>query len=166
MQTFLTSTSTNHAFAVTAKQLDNKRLNKQALEAWQIMMTNLKLDPQGNHREPRGWVNHPAAKMWRGCEVVLGQYIEWMCAEWVDRGFKTTIGQKAADTLRTAIDRGVVSPGIVLPAWLVDAERFAVVASTHRVALLSKNYEWYSQFGWAEDTGVRPESYDYVWNES
>jgi hypothetical protein len=89
MQTFITHADTN--FSLTAQELDNKRLNKQALEAWQIMMTNLKLDPEGNHREPKGWYNHPAVKLWRGHESVLFEYICAMTMEWVRRGFKTTI---------------------------------------------------------------------------
>lgn len=163
MQTFITSTLFNHAFALTAKQLDNKRLNKQALEAWQIMMTNLKLDPEGNHREPKGWYNHPATQMWRGYEVVLGQYIDWMCEEWRDRGYKTTIDVKAKATLQVALDRGLVSPVPVLPVWVDDVDRFEALASSHRTALLCKNYEWYTQFGWAEDPGHQPENYEYVW---
>ena len=63
MQTFVPLTSTVDDIA---KVLDNKRLNKQALEGWQILMTLLELDPQGNHRVPKGWYNHPAVKMWRG----------------------------------------------------------------------------------------------------
>ncbi|CAB5219066.1 hypothetical protein UFOVP221_22 [uncultured Caudovirales phage] len=163
MQTFITSTNGRYAFATTAHQLDNKRLNKQALEAWQIMMTNLKLDPEGNHREPKGWYNHPATKMWRGHEVVLCQYIDWMCEEWRERGYKTTIDVKANATLKVAIDRGLVSPTPVAPPWLEDSVRAEALASSHRTALLCKNYEWYSQFDWAEDTGTCPEGYEYVW---
>lgn len=163
MQTFITSTNGGLAFRITAEELDNKRLNKQALEAWQIMMTNLRLDPQGNYREPRGWYNHPATKMWRGHEVVLGQYIDWMAGEWRRRGFKTTIDTKANQTLEVARNSGLLVGNQYTIPWIEDTAKFEALASSHRTALLSKNYEWYSQFGWEEDKGAAPESYEYVW---
>lgn len=159
MQTFMTSAT----YANTASTLDRLRLNKQALEGWQIMMTNLKLDPQGNHREPRGWYNHPAVKMWRGYEVALSEYVVAMCDEWRSRGYNTTIADKALATIEKAISLGLVSGEYVAPHWQGDSDYLDSITSSHRVALLNKNYEWYSQFGWAEDTGERPETYDYVW---
>lgn len=161
MQTFLTH-SHGDFFGRTARTLDNKRLNKQALEAWQIMMTNLKLDPAGNHREPRGWFNHPATKMWRGHEIVLGDYINAMCDEWRSRGFKTTIGDKAVQTLNQAHALGRLTSADA-PSWLLNAGKFSKICSSHRVALLCKNYDWYTKFGWSEDSGIAPDGYDYVW---
>jgi hypothetical protein len=46
---------------------------------------------------------------------------------------------------------------------MADKNKFEQVASTHRVALLYKDYQWYSQFGWKEDEGVRPAYYQYLW---
>ena len=161
MQTFVPLTS---SYEDIAKTLDRARLNKQALEGWQVLMTLLELDPQGNHRVPKGWVNHPAVKMWRGHEVALYLYVKAMVDEWVSRGYKSTIGDKAKQTMLTAIEKGLVSPSYSTPPrWMVDADMYRKVASSHRTALLSKDYEWYSQFRWPEDTGVRPETYDYVW---
>ena len=179
MQTFLTQipiaenptvgitlTDVRRAFNKIAKELDNKRLHKQALEAWQILMVLTKLDPQGNHREPKGWVNHPAVVMWRGHERVLAIYIEAMCKEWIDRGFKTTIRTKSLDTLFVAQDKFRV--GKEIPLWLNTGLSDGLtqeVISSHRKALLNKNYEHYSQFNWPEDTGVKPDTYEYVWPE-
>lgn len=160
MQTFLPLTTNA---ADIAKVLDNKRLNKQALEGWQILMTLLELDPEGNHRKPKGWVNHPAVKMWRGHEMALFMYVISMVHEWINRGYKSTIGDKAIATIRVAIDRKLISDEITSPPWLENTELFEQIASSHRLALLNKDYEWYSQFGWAEDTGVKPESYEYLW---
>lgn len=162
MQTFVPLTS---SIEDIAKVLDNKRLNKQALEGWQILMTLLELDPQGNHRTPKGWVNHPAVKMWRGSEFGLFMYINAMVAEWKSRGFKSTIGEKAWGTVKTAFEKGLItSPeSTLVPSWVEDPDLFEQIASSHRRALLAKDYDWYSQFGWDEDTGVRPESYEYVW---
>lgn len=159
MQTFVPLTE---SFEDVAKVLDRQRLNKQALEGWQILMTLLELDPQGNHRIPKGWVNHPAVKMWRGHEMALYRYIQAMVDEWISRGYKSTIGDKAKSTMMTAMSAGfdLVSDN---PSWMRDSQAFRDVASSHRTALLNKNYEWYSQFGWEEDRGFRPETYEYIW---
>lgn len=157
MQTFLPSAD----YAETAYFLDNKRLNKNALEAWQLMLVNLKLDPEGNHREPRGWANHPAALMWRGHEGALLEYIEAMTREWVGRGYKTTIFDKARKTLDAAL-RLNLSFSLDKPRWMKTLSVLDVTSS-HRLALLAKNYEHYSQFGWPEDFGTAPETYEYVW---
>jgi len=161
MQTFVTTATDD--FRAIAKTLDNKRLNKQALEAWQIMMTNLHLDPQGNNRVPKGWYNHPATKMWRGHEITLLRYINAMTEEWVARGYKTTIGDKARTTIEQAIEMGRITNAQIPPSWMLDQELYEQIASTHRTALLNKDYEYYSQFNWPEDTGIRPEVYEYVW---
>lgn len=161
MQTFVPLTS---SFEDIARTLDRARLNKQALEGWQILMTLLELDPRGEHRTPKGWVNHPAVKMWRGHEVTLYLYIQAMVAEWKRRGYKSTIGDKAKATINTAISIGLLDiGGSTPPKWLSNAETFKQVAASHRLALLSKDYEWYSQFGWPEDKGTRPDTYEYVW---
>lgn len=146
--------------------LDNQRLNKQALEGWQIMMTLLELDPAGNHRQPKGWVNHPAVKMWRGHESGLLNYIVEMVIEWKRRGYKSTIADKAMATYDRAIDLGLVweNGTTDLPDWMYEPI-YDALASSHRVALLTKKYEWYSQFDWEEDNGVAPTQYDYIWTK-
>jgi hypothetical protein len=161
MQTFVPIASTN--FADIAQVLDNKRLNKQALEGWQIMMNLLQLDPQGEHRISKGWSNHPAVKMWKGHEQSLYDYIVAMTDEWILRGYKTTIKDKASETLKVATLHGLVSNITKPPAWITESQVYKEVAKSHRLALLTKDYEWYSQFGWDEDSGKAPESYDYVW---
>jgi hypothetical protein len=161
MQTFVPIASTN--FAEIAKVLDNKRLNKQALEGWQIMMNLLELDPAGDHRVSKGWSNHPAVKMWKGHEQSLYDYIVAMTDEWILRGYKTTIKDKAQATLKTAMRLNLVAPIVNPPNWITEYEVYEVVAKSHRIALLTKDYEWYSQFSWDVDNGKPPESYDYVW---
>ena len=161
MQSFMPSTE---SFESCARYLDNRRLNKNALEGWQILMTLLELDPQGNHRTPKGWVNHPAVRMWRGHEMALYLYIQAMVDEWIRRGYKSTIGEKAKSTIKVAMSEGLLGGAASTnPVWISDMELFKKIASSHRLALLNKDYEWYSQFGWPEDTGKRPENYDYVW---
>ena len=160
MQTFVPETT---SFTSIAQVLDRQRLNKQALEGWQILMTLLELDPQGNHRVPKGWVNHPAVKMWRGHEMALYLYIEEMVAEWKRRGYKSTIGDKAKATILRAVQLGIITEASSNPYWISNQEQFKEIASSHRVALLNKDYEWYSQFGWPEDRGYKPETYEYIW---
>ena len=160
MQTFMTSDTGD--FKEVAKCLDNLRLNKQALEGWQIMLTLLELDPQGNHRVPRGWSNHPAVNMWRNYEPALYIYVVTMVDEWKKRGYKSTIADKATETMKIAYSTARL-PDFAMPPWLQDPEITKKVASSHRLALLSKNYEHYSQFDWREDNGTRPTAYEYQW---
>ena len=125
MQTFVPLTS---SFEDIARTLDRARLNKQALEGWQILMTLLELDPQGNHRAPKGWVNHPAVKMWRGHEMSLYLYIQAMVDEWKNRGYNSTIGDKAKATIQTAIRSGVISGAMSTPpSWVSDMDKFKEV---------------------------------------
>lgn len=161
MQTFLPIATTD--FKQIAKVLDNKRLNKQALEGWQIMLTLLELDPQGNYRKPKGWVNHPAVKMWKGNESLLFVYIKDMVDEWLSRGFKSTIKDKATQTFIVAVENNLIDETQEAPKWMVDKIKFEQIASSHRQALLVKDYSWYTQFHWDEDKGVTPSHYDYIW---
>jgi hypothetical protein len=101
--------------------------------------------------------------MWRGHEPLLWVYVMCMVREWKSRGFNSTIGDKVTETIRQAYDKGRITTFGSVPSWMQDKAKFAEIATTHRQALLTKDYEWYSQFSWAEDTGTRPESYEYVW---
>jgi hypothetical protein len=160
MQTFVPIATDD--YKEIAKTLDNKRLNKQALEGWQILMNLLELDPQGEFRRARGWRNHPAVKMWAGHETELYTYIIAMTDEWVARGHKTTIGEKATQTLKVAYQNALVYAESK-PDWMTDQAKYEQIASSHRRALLVKDYAWYSQFNWPEDTGQEPVEYEYVW---
>lgn len=151
----------NSCFAKIASQLDNKRLFKQALEGWQILMNLLEIDPDGNPRKPKGWSSHPAVKMWRGSELALFLYIMQMLAEWHKRGFNARMQIKVLNT--SMIGKSMNKFKNKVPDWMLDSSLFDEIASSHRQALLVKNYEHYSQFNWPEDNGVEPTSYDYVW---
>jgi hypothetical protein len=190
MQTFLPIATTN--YKEIAKTLDNKRLFKQLLEGWQILMVLEELDPQGNKRIPKGWVNHPAVKMWRGNTLALYRYVLEMLWEVERRGIShkkmqlnlrvfaqamlqkevekaTEILSKTLPTVTLAAAQREATTSLALklsnqtPIWQENQEYYEVVASTHRRALLCKNYEHYSQFGWPEDTGVAPTEYEYLW---
>ena len=147
---------------MTAESLDRLRLNKQALEAWQIMMTNLNLDRFGERRIAKGWRNHPAAKMWYGHEYALLEYIKAMTDEWRRRGYKTSIYHRASATIDRAEELGM-RMSERFPEWMTDPVMLNDFTSSHRTALLVKNYDWYSQFDWPEDRGYPPEGYTYIW---
>lgn len=124
MQTFMPYPD----FEASAKALDRARLGKQRVEVLQILNTLL--------RNSIGWSNHPAVRMWRGHEGSLIVYGQCVCREWILRGYKDTCLEKI----------GCYSGPTKLPAWVGDEE----FHSSHRAALLHKNYEWYSSFGWRE----------------
>lgn len=97
VQTFLPYKS----FSRCARVLDDKRLGKQRVEAYQILRTL--------SGETRGWLPHPVVKMWRGYESALARYGVAMCDEWLKRGFADTLRDRIA-----AYDTG----DDALPPWL------------------------------------------------
>lgn len=136
MQTFLPYED----FRQTAKCLDYRRLGKQRVEAWQILNTLL-----GNSK---GWINHPAVKMWEGSSAYLLSYGIRMCEEWRLRGYKDTMTERFI---------GINSKyklGNIYPSWLGNKE----FHSSHRSNLIRKDPVYYGQFGWSEDG-----SQEYIW---
>ena len=134
MQTFLPYPD----FQKSAQTLDRLRLGKQRVEAMQILQTLA----YGS-----GWKNHPAVLMWKGHEHYLITYGKTICDEWISRGY--------ADTCKNKIlSFSEVFDGCGEMWWLGD-ERFH---SSHRAALLAKNFTYYSQFGWNEIPKL-----DYFW---
>ena len=131
MQTFLPSPF----FDISASILDYRRLGKQRVEAMQLI--NGLENPN-----KKGWQNHPASKMWENSVPSLKIYCNAMIREWIKRGYKNTMKFYEEDI------------NAVSPWWLGNHD----FHSSHRSALLFKNYDYYSQFGWDE----KPE-YNYVW---
>ena len=91
MQTFLPVAS----IVASARSLDDKRLNKQITETAQILQAldgdhfseRALLRSRRTGKPPRkGWTNHPAVRMWRGCEGFLALYGVACFTEWVRRG--------------------------------------------------------------------------------
>jgi hypothetical protein len=70
MQTFITHSLNS----MCARVLDDRRLNKQRVEAKQILIALSNPD--------YGWRNHPAVRMWKGRERWLASYGWHMCYEW------------------------------------------------------------------------------------
>lgn len=140
MQTFLPYPS----YAQSAQSLDNKRLGKQRVECLQILKA-LTLPTYG-------WKNHPATKMWRGCEWALWEYSRAVCYAWLERGYKDTCQQKMLNLVTDNLRLFNLSER--RPPWLGDE----AIHASHRSNLLRKDPEWYGQFGWAES-----HSLPYIW---
>ncbi len=123
MNTFLPYPS----FEASAAVLDNKRLGKQRVEAYQILRT---LTGQS-----KGWQHHPAVRMWKGSEWYLCLYGIVICSEWIRRGFK--------DSLLQIFVIALVAIGTTAePPWLGDD----LFHKAMRSNLLRKDSQHYSQF--------------------
>ena len=136
MQTFLPYES----FSQSAKVLDWRRLGKQRVEGMQI------INAIGNP-DAKGWRNHPITIMWTPYVECLKLYTNTIITEWISRGYNNNM--KFYD----------INPNMIMtdiPHW-IGKEEFH---SSHRANLLRKDLEWYSQFGWTENS----ES-PYVWHD-
>jgi hypothetical protein len=133
MQTFVPSTD----FAECARFLDRPRLGKQRVEVLQIL--------NALTGKSAGWTNHPATLMWKKHESTLALYGIHMCDEWIRRGYKDTCREKISEFLNKEDNS--------MPSWWGGP-----IHSSHRAALLFKNPNWYSQFGWIETPIIQ-----YVW---
>jgi hypothetical protein len=119
VQTFLP----HDDFVRSVESLDNKRLGKQRVEAYQIMKAIS--DPD------YGWQHHPAVQMWRGYEQALVLYGIACCVEWVQRGYNDTL-----------LDRFIASLSrdeAVMPPWLGDPD----LHTSHRSNLIRKDAAHY-----------------------
>lgn len=153
MQTFLPSKDFNES----ARMLDSKRLNKQILEAYQILRV-LSGANQGN-----GWVNHPAVKMWRGHETILFTYAAAMLREADKRGIKTDKNRANLNLIRNF---AMKNWGTAFPSWYTNPEQLKRVVATHKANLFIKDEEYYYEFKNAVlDPNSRPccESCKYYW---
>ena len=108
MQTFLP-----HAdFKQTAKDLDQKRLGKQRVEAWQILNA---IQRKKEGQTKGAWLEHPCIKIWFDHEISLIEYGMDICREWISRGFKDTMLQRFQDEMLRYKDKGFDNskPGII-----------------------------------------------------
>jgi hypothetical protein len=136
MQTFLPYAD----FYETAKCLDWRRLGNQRNEANIILKTI--------RGESDGWKHHPIVKMWTGYEEYLEWYRNVMIEEWIRRGYSNHM--KICGTMFV----GDKCSFVPKPPWLGNEE----FHSSHRAALLFKNYDHYKQFSWNEVPKM-----EYVW---
>lgn len=138
MQTFLPYPDFRKSLAC----LDYRRLGKQRVEGRQ-------LETAIRTGTSKGWVNHPATKMWAKNLDLLCLYTDMCIVEWVKRGYNNTM-----DYTFDPVCHGHVFNIMNKPDWLGDEAFHA----SHRSNLLRKDPEWYGQFGWSE-----PHDLEYVW---
>jgi hypothetical protein len=135
MQTFVPATN----FSECARILDNRRLGKQRVEVYQILNTL--------SGKSKGWVNHPAVKMWQGYEQALILYGVACCDEWIRRGFKDTTKDKI-EAFTSLFDKQ-----FSYPAWW-----YGEIHETHKSNLLRKDKVYYSKYGWNDN-----DTLNYYW---
>lgn len=124
MQTFLPYPN----FAQSVKVLDTQRLGKQRVETLQIMNALV---------SNKGWIHHPATKMWRGYEWALLQYQEATVAEWLSRGYTDTCLAKTRDLYYSNALPCIIDNEF--PDWLGD-EAFH---TSHQSNLIRKDPDFY-----------------------
>lgn len=135
MQTFLPYPD----FAESAAALDDRRLGKQRVEAYQVLRTLTGVT--------QGWRNHPAVRMWRGHSLALLDYGLVVCREWLRRGGEDTVLAKL-EAMRPDLT------GPELPPWIGDP----AVHASHRSNLLRKDPAFYGRYGWTD-----PVDLPYFW---
>jgi len=140
MQTFLPYAS----YMESAKCLDDRRLGKQRVEAYQILRILVGLQTES-------WQNHPAVRMWRGYEWSLFDYTVAVCREWRGRGFQDTVLDKLYSEIAPLLSPEASREK---PAWAGNEE----FHRSHRSNLLRKNPEHYGKFGWDV-----PVDLPYIW---
>lgn len=136
MQTFMTTA----VYENTAAQLDDKRLGKQRVEAYQILKAL-----RGEYADTGAWENHPATRMWAGNIYQLACYGLAMCHEWRARGHDDSLADKFA-----AI---VFENKTTTKPWWVNNE---LLHMTHQSNLIRKFPEYYGGFQVADNV-------PYVW---
>lgn len=132
MQTFLPFES----YAQSASVLDNRRLGKQRVETMQIMLALV---------EGKGWVNHPATKMWKGFEFSLLYYQFAMCWEWhFVRGFADSCLQKTGHIFWDSPQYSsyVGDDEVAIKPWWIGIPEFHL---SHRSNLVRKDPEHYGK---------------------
>lgn len=110
--------------------LDNKRLGKQRVEAYQILRALI--------GESSGWRNHPATRMWSGYEYSLATYGVIACHLWRERGFKDSLLPKFKQYVIDLKSCGCLDK----PYWIGDMR----VHRSHRSNLMRKDAKFYRKY--------------------
>jgi len=133
MQTFLPHPSKRESLDA----LDNKRLNKQILECYQILKV-LSKQSQSN-----AWRNHPAVLMWEGAENELWRYAMTAVKLADMRGIKT---ENNLANLKALAKTSVLSWGDNDPAWVKSPTVIKRVNTTHQANLYRKDPIYYAHY--------------------
>ena len=137
MQTFLPHSN----LILSAQALDSKRLNKQILEAYQILNVLSGNSPTG------AWRNHPAVLMWKGHEYSLRSYAYTMIGEARKRGIKVDKNQENIANLEKRFSNRW---GDKSPKWFGDNTKLMRITTTHKANLFRKDPIYYAHFAYAQ----------------
>ena len=125
VNTFITSNN----FKKCAKNLDNKRLGKQRVEAKQIIEILEHFDENGEFPK-KGFSNHPILKMWKNYTNFLKYYCNCMIEEWIFRGYKNTM-------------KIYEIPNEMKKPWWYS---FKPLQYSHKASLIRKDEDYYDFF--------------------
>ena len=152
MQTFLPFAD----FFKSLRVLDYRRLGKQRVEAFQLLCANgdewallERKRRTGKTTAYKGWINHPAAIMWRGYNEALSVYMNICIQEWELRGYNNTMSKRQY-LFGEFFSMKDYSNMVEMPHWLGNEDLHA----SHRSNLLAKDSEFYSKYNWAEAPGM------------
>jgi hypothetical protein len=138
MQVFLPEQS----YRSCAQVLDQKRLVKQLLEGRQILSALA--------GETKGWVNHPATRMFAGAEDQLLVYLSYIKDEMARRGYKW---ENNWTIITSTFNKYFTDVEFDWPDYLKPGhpENLRLI-TTHRGRLYEKAPELYPQYEWESKT--------------
>jgi hypothetical protein len=134
MQTFLPYPSKRESLDA----LDNKRLNKQILECYQI------LNILTGNSKSNAWRNHPAVLMWEGAEAELYRYAMTAVVLADMRGIKTDKNKENLEKLSRS--RASLMWEDNTPIWASSPSIIKRVNATHKANLYRKDPIFYAEF--------------------
>jgi hypothetical protein len=120
--------------------LDDRRLNKQRVEACQILDTIT--------GKSSGWKNHPAVRMWKGYSDALRVYINYCIRAWLARGKNCKLEEFDVD-----------EDTVEWPWWFSWKE----LHLSHKCSLLRKDPNYYSSIFVLTTTQQLWLDYGYIW---
>lgn len=144
MQTFLPYPSIGESL----NALDNKRLNKQILETYQI------LNILSGQSKSGAWRNHPAVLMWEGAESELYRYAMNAITIANHRGIKT---DKNKSNIMSLVKKSASIWDDDIPLWRKSPSILKRVTTTHKANLYIKDPVFYAHFkSSVEDVNNKP----------
>lgn len=145
MQTFMPFDT----FRKSVECLDYRRLGKQRVEAYQILLAlkypwavQVWVDKNPGKTFKPNYQNHPCTIMWRGYSDALATYMNCTILEWKKRGYKNTMPLMMEDVK------------VVYPWWMGNV----AFHRSHRSKLLSKDWDHYAEY-WPKERDDLP----YLW---
>ena len=130
--------------------LDDKRLGKQRVEAYQILRVLAGLT--------KGWQQHPAVRMWVGYTDCLEVYMNCCIQEWIRRGFINNMlfcwSASSSNYYKKKLADLIFEVELIYPKWWGNKQ----LHDSHKSNLLRKYPEHYKQFNWNV-----PNNLSYYW---